>query len=115
MGYHISNDGNTFQPIHTNLFIPKTHLDSNRHHNSTIIFSLHLQKIKTMKLDILHKNIVQIDYNEQNQILQIEFKLNVIHQYFEVPLNEYLDFINAENTEEFYTYFIQCKYHFDTF
>lgn len=60
-------------------------------------------------------NITSISYNEVNQVLEIEFKLKVIHHYFEVPLSEFVAFMKTENKDEFYLNFIQCKYHFDTF
>jgi len=60
-------------------------------------------------------NIIYIGYDEVDQILEIEFKLNVIHQYFDVPLDEFVALMKAEDTEEFYFNFINCKYHYDTF
>lgn len=62
---------------------------------------------------IQSKNIVSVDYDEINEILEIEFKLHVIYQYLEVPLDEFVDFMKAENTEEFYDNFIKSKYHFN--
>jgi hypothetical protein len=60
-------------------------------------------------------NILNVGYDEEKQILEIEFRLNVIHHYFEVPLDEFVAFMKADDIEEFYFNFIQCSYHFDVF
>ena len=31
-------------------------------------------------------NIVSVGYDEVNEVLEIEFKLKIIHQYYNVPL-----------------------------
>lgn len=67
------------------------------------------------KYPINATNILAVGYNEVNQILEIEFRLNVIHHYFEVPPDEFVAFMKADDIEEFYFDFIQCKYHFDVF
>jgi len=67
------------------------------------------------KYPINATNILAVGYDEVNQILEIEFRLNVIHHYFEVPLDEFVAFMKADDAEEFYFDFIQCKYHFDVF
>ncbi len=67
------------------------------------------------KYPINATNILAVGYDEVNQILEIEFRLNVIHHYFEVPLDEFVAFMKADDIEEFYFDFIQYKYHFDVF
>lgn len=67
------------------------------------------------KYPINATNLLAVGYDEVNQVLEIEFRLNVIHHYFEVPLDEFVAFMKADNIEEFYFDFIQCKYHFDVF
>lgn len=67
------------------------------------------------KYPINATNILAVGYDEINQILEIEFRLNIIHHYFEVPLDEFVAFMKADDVEEFYFDFIQCKYHFDVF
>ncbi|WP_298303764.1 KTSC domain-containing protein [Flavobacterium sp.] len=67
------------------------------------------------KYPINATNILAVGYDEVNQILEIEFRLNVIHYYFEVPLDEFVAFMKADDTEDFYFDFIQFKYHFDVF
>jgi hypothetical protein len=59
-------------------------------------------------------NILYIGYDEVKNILEIEFKLDVVHHYFGVPLDEFVALMKAENTEDFYFNFINCKYHYDT-
>ncbi len=67
------------------------------------------------KYPINATNILAVGYDEVNQVLEIEFRLNVIHHYFEVPLDEFVAFMKADDIEEFYFNFIQYKYHYDVF
>ena len=67
------------------------------------------------KYPINSLNILKVGYDEEKQILEIEFKLKVVHHYFEVPLDEFVAFMKADDIEEFYFNFIQCNYHFDVF
>jgi len=64
---------------------------------------------------VLTNNIIAIGYDEIKEILEIEFKLKVKHHYFNVPLDEFVSLMKAEDIEEFYFHFIQCSYHFDVF
>jgi len=73
------------------------------------------QKSSMIRYPINTINILKVGYDEENQILEIEFKLNVIHHYFEVPIDEFVAFMKDNDIEEFYFNFIQCKYHFDVF
>lgn len=59
-------------------------------------------------------NIVSVGYDEVNEVLEIEFKLHILHQYYNVPLCEYVAFMKAENIEAFYLNYIQSRYHFDS-
>lgn len=73
-------------------------------------------KNKTMtKYSVNAKNILKVGFDEEKEILEIEFKLNVIHHYFNVPLDEFVAFMKAYDSEEFYFNYIQCHYHFDVF
>lgn len=67
------------------------------------------------KYPINATNILNVGFDEEAQILEIEFRLNVIHHYFNVSLNEFVAFMKADDIEEFYFNFIQCQYHFDVF
>lgn len=60
-------------------------------------------------------NILKVGFDYENQILEIEFRLNVMHHYFEVPLDEFVAFMKADDVDEFYFNFIQYNYHFDSF
>lgn len=65
------------------------------------------------KYPIDSANILKVGYDEEQQVLEIEFKLTVIYHYFEVPLDEFVAFMKADDLEAFYFEFIQCKYHFE--
>jgi KTSC domain len=60
-------------------------------------------------------NIVSVGYDEENQILEIEFKLQAMHQYFDVPLDEFVALMKAAQIEKYYFEFIYSCYHFDVF
>ncbi|MBC7525179.1 MAG: KTSC domain-containing protein [Flavobacterium sp.] len=60
-------------------------------------------------------NILKVGFDYENQILEIEFRLNVMHHYFEVPLDGFVAFMKADDVDEFYFNFIQYNYHFDSF
>jgi len=59
--------------------------------------------------------IVSVGYDEINQVLEIEFKLLVIHNYLEVPIDLFVDLMKANNIDHFYFNFIQSHYHFEIF
>ena len=59
-------------------------------------------------------NIIAIGYDEVTEILEIEFKLNVIHHYTQFPLDEFVFLMKSSNIEEYYFQFILHKYNFDT-
>ena len=60
-------------------------------------------------------NIVDIGYDEVSETLEIQFKLNIIYHYFNVPLSEYIELMKATNTEQYYLNFIKYNYHFELF
>lgn len=64
---------------------------------------------------ITAKNIVSIGYDEAHQILEIEFKLKIIHHYYEVPIDEFITLMKAEDVEGYYFHCILCEYPFDVF
>lgn len=67
------------------------------------------------KYPINSNNILTVGYDEVKQILEIEFKLKVFYHYLDVPMDEFVAFLTAEDVEQFYFDFIQYKYHFDVF
>lgn len=60
-------------------------------------------------------NILKVGYDEMNRILYIEFRLKAVHHYFDVPLDEFVAFMKANDPEEYYMIYVQSKYHFDVF
>jgi len=60
-------------------------------------------------------NIVSIGYDEVREILEIEFKLQAIHHYFGVSLNEFVALMKADEMETHYFNCIYSKYHFNVF
>lgn len=67
------------------------------------------------KYPIETSNILNVGFDEVELILEIEFKLDIIHHYFDVPLDEFVAFMKASDLEEFYFNFIQYQYHFYSF
>jgi hypothetical protein len=77
---------------------------------------LSLKKIKKKEMNryqVNEKNIVSVGYDEVNEVLEIEFKLQVFHQYFGVPLNEFVALMKASKIETHYFESVYCKYHYD--
>ena len=72
-----------------------------------------LMHLKMNRYPVKSNNIVSIGYDEITQIVEIEFKLNVMYNYLEVPLTEFIEFMKAPSIDEFYFNFIQSKYHFE--
>lgn len=59
------------------------------------------------------QNIVSIGYDEINKTLEIEFKLEAIHQYFDVSIDEFIALMKAPKIETHYFNFVYCHYYFD--
>lgn len=62
-----------------------------------------------------NNNIVSVGYDEVREILKIEFKLQTIHHYFNVPLNEFVALMKAKEIEVHYFKYVYCKYYYDVF
>lgn len=58
-------------------------------------------------------NIISIGYDEIKKILEIEFKLQAIHHYFNVSLDEFVALMKAPKIETHYFNFVYCQYYFD--
>jgi hypothetical protein len=69
----------------------------------------------TKPYHVTSRNIVAVSYDELEEILAIEFKLNVIHRYLEVPIDEFVAFMKADDMDDFFFNFIQHNYHYETF
>jgi hypothetical protein len=60
-------------------------------------------------------NIISVGYDEIKKILEIEFKLQAIHQYFDVSLDEFVALMKAPKIETHYFDFVYCRYNFDVY
>ena len=57
--------------------------------------------------------IKSIGYNEDKQILEVEIlETGRIYKYFNVPLDEYMDFLDAKSLGEYYNRVIKVKYEY---
>ena len=61
------------------------------------------------------RNIISLGYDEMTKILEIEFKLQAIHQYFDVSLDEFVALMKAPEIETHYFDYVYCKYYFDVY
>lgn len=59
------------------------------------------------------QNIVSIGYDELNKILEIEFKLQAVHLYYDVSIDEFVALMKAPKIETHYFKYIYCNYIFD--
>jgi secreted Zn-dependent insulinase-like peptidase len=59
------------------------------------------------------RNIISIGYDEITKILEIEFKLQAIHQYFDVSLDQFVALMKAPEIETHYFNFVYSQYYFD--
>lgn len=61
------------------------------------------------------RNIISLGYDEMTKILEIEFKLQAIHQYFDVSLDEFVALMKAPKIETHYFDYVYCQYYFDVY
>jgi hypothetical protein len=61
------------------------------------------------------RNIISVGYDEITKTLEIEFKLQAIHQYFDVSLNEFVALMKAPEIETYYFDCVYSQYHFNVF
>ena len=59
------------------------------------------------------RNIISVGYDEINETLEIEFKLQAIHQYFGVSLDEFVALMKAPEIETHYFNFVYSQYYFN--
>ena len=64
---------------------------------------------------VYETNIVSVGYDEVNEILEIEFKLQAIHHYFGVSLNEFVALMKATEIEAHYFDCVYCQYYFNVY
>jgi hypothetical protein len=61
------------------------------------------------------RNIISLGYDEMTKTLEIEIKLQAMHQYFGVTLDEFVALMKASEIENHYFDFVYCQYYFDVF
>ena len=83
--------------------------------NSKLTINNFVNTTTMNRYPVKSNNIVFIGYDEVDQLLEIQFKLNVIHQYLEVPLSKFVALMKAQSIDDFYFKFIQNKYHYNMF
>ena len=59
------------------------------------------------------RNIISVGYDEVARTLEIEFKLQAVHQYFGVTLDEFVALMKAPEIENHYFNYVYCRYYFD--
>lgn len=59
------------------------------------------------------RNIISVGYDEVARTLEIEFKLQAVHQYFGVTLDEFVALMKAPEIETHYFNNVYCRYYFD--
>lgn len=67
------------------------------------------------RYQVYERNIVSLGYDEVNEILEIEFKLQAIHHYFGVTINEFVALMKAAEIEAHYFDRVYSRYHFNVF
>ena len=61
------------------------------------------------------RNIISLGYDEMTKILEIEFKLQAIHKYFDVSLDEFVALMKAPEIETHYFDYVYSQYYFDVY
>ena len=62
---------------------------------------------------VVSSNIVSIGYDENDEILEVEFKKEKVYQYFGVPLNIYNELMAASSKGKFHRRYIMNAYPFE--
>jgi hypothetical protein len=58
-------------------------------------------------------NLASIGYDEENQILEVEFNHGGVYQYFDVPQSEYDALMNASSHGSYFSNNIRNEYEFE--
>lgn len=66
--------------------------------------------MKRKKVD--SSNLASVGYDEENQILEIEFNHGGVYQYFDVPKEEYEALLNADSLGSYFYHNIRNDYEF---
>lgn len=57
-------------------------------------------------------NLASVGYNEEKQILEVEFKHGGVYQYFDVPENVYKELMNADSHGKYFSANIRNDYEY---
>jgi hypothetical protein len=57
-------------------------------------------------------NLASVGYNEEKQILEVEFKHGGVYQYFDVPENVYKELMNADSHGKYFSANIRHDYEY---
>jgi len=57
-------------------------------------------------------NLASVGYDEENEILEIEFNHGGIYQYFNVPINEYKALMSADSHGSYFYHNIRGGYEY---
>ena len=58
-------------------------------------------------------NLASVGYNEENEILEIEFNHGGIYQYSDVPRKEYVSLMNADSLGSYFHHNIRDVYDYN--
>jgi len=64
------------------------------------------------RIPVVSSNIASIGYDPESLILEVEFLNGSVYQYFDVPQQVYIDFINAESKGRFLWQYIRDVYEY---
>ena len=63
---------------------------------------------------VISSNLVSVGYDDDSQVLEIEFWHSVIYQYFEVPSEVYHQLMGAQSKGRYHAYAIKWAYRFQS-
>ena len=95
-----------------------TDMAKNKNRIKTVRYMKWLSKLlpneSTMKREPVESTAIRsIGYNEDKQILEVEIlETGRVYKYFNVPLEEYMDFLDAKSLGEYYNRVIKENYEF---
>jgi hypothetical protein len=62
--------------------------------------------------NVSSSNLASVGYDEENEILEIEFNHGGIYQYFNVPINEYEALMSADSHGKYFAANIRNYYEY---
>ena len=62
--------------------------------------------------NVSSSNLASVGYDEENEILEIEFNHGGIYQYFNVPINEYEALMSADSHGKYFAANIRNDYEY---